>query len=148
MSQLQYAFGSFDPAKGIGAGRAAVPNPAFDNILNEASVTLDKPARDKLLGHAADIAIGQDVAVIPLYFVRAGWAMRSGLRYEESHRCLAGTPGKIPLLSWAPGTSAGYGRLVCCKEFPSGDEAANEAWAVNALSWLSRCRMAPSGRAI
>jgi peptide/nickel transport system substrate-binding protein len=83
MSQLQYCLGTFDAAKGIGAGNPGrYSNPAFDRILDEATVTLDTPARDKLLAQAAELAIGQDVAAIPVYFVRAAWAMRSGLRYD------------------------------------------------------------------
>jgi hypothetical protein len=46
------------------------------------SVTLDKPARDKPLARASELAIGQDVAAIPVYFVRGAWAMRGGLHYD------------------------------------------------------------------
>ena len=83
MSQLQYCLGTFDAAKGVGAGNAGrYSSPEFDKIVTEATVTLDKPARDKLLGQAADIALGKDVAAIPVYFLRAAWAMRKGLSYD------------------------------------------------------------------
>jgi peptide/nickel transport system substrate-binding protein len=83
MSQLHYCLGTFDASKGIGAGNAGrYSSPEFDRIVSEASITLDEKKRNVLLAQAADLAIGKDVAVIPIYFLRAAWGMRKGLIYE------------------------------------------------------------------
>jgi peptide/nickel transport system substrate-binding protein len=82
LSQLQYLLATYDPAKGLGAGNyGRYSNPALDAILAKASVTLDDKARDALLGQAYELAIGQDVAVIPMLFPVTTWAMRKGITY-------------------------------------------------------------------
>jgi peptide/nickel transport system substrate-binding protein len=82
LSQLQYCLGTFDPAHGIGAGNPGrYSNPAFDSIVANAAATLDNTKRAVMLGQAADLAIGHDVAAVPLYFLVATWGMRKGITY-------------------------------------------------------------------
>lgn len=56
-----------DPARGRGAfNRGVYSNPAFDSVLDQALVTLDRNAREALLIKATDIAF-RDYAVMPLH---------------------------------------------------------------------------------
>lgn len=83
LSQLQYLLGTWDPAKGIGAGNLGrYSNPKLDAILDQASGTLDDTKRAALIASAFDLAIGQDVAVIPMLFAVTAWGMHKGLSYS------------------------------------------------------------------
>ena len=83
MSQLQYCLGTFNPERGLGAGNPGrYSNPEFDAMLNEASSTLDNARRAAILAKAVELAIGKDVASIPIYHLVAAWGMRKGLVYE------------------------------------------------------------------
>jgi peptide/nickel transport system substrate-binding protein len=83
LSQLQYLLNTFDPEKGLGAGNyGRYSNPKLDAILAQAAVTLDDTARNALTAQAYDLAIGQDVAVIPMLFPVTSWAMDRGLSYS------------------------------------------------------------------
>jgi peptide/nickel transport system substrate-binding protein len=83
LSQLQYLLNTFDAAKGLGAGNyGRYSNPKLDAILGKASVTIDDNARNTLLAEAYELAIGDDVAVIPMLFPVTSWAMRKGITYD------------------------------------------------------------------
>ncbi len=83
MSQLFYCLGTYNAARGIGAGNAGrYSNPQFDAMLDQASGTLDDKARAGILAKAADLAIGKDIAVVPIYHLVAAWGMRKGLSYS------------------------------------------------------------------
>ncbi|MEO8859198.1 MAG: ABC transporter substrate-binding protein [Burkholderiaceae bacterium] len=70
-----------DPAKGMGVVNwSKYCNPKLDAILDQALVSMDPPARNKMLVGAADI-ISKDVALIPLHFQVSAWAMKKGLTY-------------------------------------------------------------------
>ena len=82
MSQLQYCLGTFDPERGIGAGNPGrYSNPEFDTLLDTASSTLDDGRRAGILAKAVDLALGRDVAALPIYHLVAAWGMRKGLVY-------------------------------------------------------------------
>ena len=82
LSQLNYILGTFDPARGTGAGNyGRYSNPAFDKILAAASITLDDGARAALVARAYELALGQDVAAIPMLFQITAWGMRKDLSY-------------------------------------------------------------------
>jgi peptide/nickel transport system substrate-binding protein len=82
LSQLQYLLGTFDPEKGIGAGNyGRYSSPHLDAILAKAAVTLNDGARNTLLAEAYELAIGDQVAVIPMIFPVTSWAMRKGISY-------------------------------------------------------------------
>jgi peptide/nickel transport system substrate-binding protein len=79
---LRSALGTIDPARGFGASnRGHYSNPAFDALIGQALVTVDDTKRAALLAQAIDLAIGQDVAIAPLYFQLSVWASRHGLVY-------------------------------------------------------------------
>ncbi len=82
LSQLNYVLGTFDASKGIGAGNyGRYSNPAFDKLLATAGVTLDDGKRAALIAQAYDLALGHDVAAIPMLFQITAWGMRKGLTY-------------------------------------------------------------------
>ena len=79
---LRSALGTIDPARGFGASnRGHYSNPAFDALIEQALGTIDDTKRADLLARAIDLAIGQDVAIAPLYFQLSVWASRKGLVY-------------------------------------------------------------------
>jgi peptide/nickel transport system substrate-binding protein len=82
LSQLNYLLGTFDASKGIGAGNyGRYSNPALDKLLAEAGGTLDGGKRAALIAQAYDLALGQDVAAIPMLFQITAWGMRKGIAY-------------------------------------------------------------------
>jgi peptide/nickel transport system substrate-binding protein len=82
LSQLTYLLGTFDASKGIGAGNyGRYSNPVLDKILATASVTLDDGKRAALIAQAYELALGQDVATIPMLFQITAWGMRKGISY-------------------------------------------------------------------
>jgi peptide/nickel transport system substrate-binding protein len=82
LSQLNYLLGTFDASKGIGAGNyGRYSNPALDKLLATASVTLDDGKRAALVAEAYELALGQDVAAIPMLFQITAWGMRKGISY-------------------------------------------------------------------
>jgi peptide/nickel transport system substrate-binding protein len=79
---LTYLLGTFDASKGIGAGNyGRYSNPTLDKILAAASVTLDDGKRAALIAQAYELALGQDVAAIPMLFQITAWGMRKGIFY-------------------------------------------------------------------
>jgi peptide/nickel transport system substrate-binding protein len=82
LSQLTYLLGTFDASKGIGAGNyGRYSNPALDKLLAMASVVLDDSKRAALIAQAYELALGQDVAAIPMLFQITAWGMRRGITY-------------------------------------------------------------------
>ncbi len=82
LSQLNYVLGTFDASKGIGAGNyGRYSNPALDKILATASVTMDDAKRAALIARAYELALGEDVATIPMLFQITAWGMRKGIAY-------------------------------------------------------------------
>jgi peptide/nickel transport system substrate-binding protein len=79
---LRSGLGTVDPVRGFGASnRGRYSNPAFDSLIEQALGTVDDTKRAELLARAIDLAIGQDVAIVPLYFQLSVWASRRGLIY-------------------------------------------------------------------
>jgi peptide/nickel transport system substrate-binding protein len=79
---LRSALGTIDPARGFGASnRGHYSNPTFDALIEQALSTVNDTRRADLLARAIDLAIGQDVAIIPLYFQLSVWASHRGLAY-------------------------------------------------------------------
>jgi peptide/nickel transport system substrate-binding protein len=82
LSQLVYLLGTFDASKGIGAGNyGRYSNPALDKLLATAGVTLDDGKRAAIIAQAYDLALGRDVAAIPMLFQITAWGMRKGISY-------------------------------------------------------------------
>lgn len=72
-----------DPATGFGTfNRGHYSNPAVDGPLGEALRTMDETRRNALTAQAMRVAV-EDLAVIPLMYVRVNWAgMRNKVRYD------------------------------------------------------------------
>jgi peptide/nickel transport system substrate-binding protein len=82
LSQLNYLLGTFNAAKGIGAGNyGRYSNPELDKLLAMAGVTLDDGKRAAIVAQAYDLALGKDVAAIPMLFQITAWGMRKGIAY-------------------------------------------------------------------
>jgi peptide/nickel transport system substrate-binding protein len=82
LSQLNYLLGTWDAGKGIGAGNyGRYSNPALDQLLAAATVTLDDGKRAALVAQAYEMALGKDVAAIPMLFQITAWGMRKGIAY-------------------------------------------------------------------
>jgi len=56
-------------------------NPEMDALVAEAEQTLDDNKRSKLLIQAADIALNQDQALLPLQYEMTVWAMKKDIDY-------------------------------------------------------------------
>ncbi|WP_263772069.1 ABC transporter substrate-binding protein [Propionivibrio soli] len=81
-SPLRGVLATTDKDKGLGASNwSSYSNPKFDATLVEALSTIDDKKREKLFQDAAEIAIKNDHAIIPLYNQVATWASRKGIRY-------------------------------------------------------------------
>lgn len=82
LSQLNYLLGTYNAAKGIGAGNyGRYSNPELDKILAKAGVTLDDGKRAEIIAEAYELALGQDVAAIPMLFQITAWGMKKGIGY-------------------------------------------------------------------
>ena len=81
---LRSILATYDPKNGNGAlNRTRYSNPAFDATLDRAMSEFDETRRNALLAQATEIAIG-DQAMIPLYWQKAIWAGRPGVRFEAN----------------------------------------------------------------
>lgn len=81
-SPLRGVLATTDKDKGLGTSNwSSYSSPQYDAVLAEALRTADDKKREKLFQDAAQIAIGQDFAIIPLYNQVATWAARKGVRY-------------------------------------------------------------------
>ena len=80
-SPLRALIACEDPTKGMGVVNwSKYCNPKVDEILFKALVTMDDPARSKILQEAASI-VSDEVALIPLYFQVSAWAVKKGIVY-------------------------------------------------------------------
>lgn len=62
------AIGTDDPSKPTtGDNRGRYSNPKFDELIDKAGATLDEAERTKLYQEAEKIAIGEDLALIPIF---------------------------------------------------------------------------------
>ena len=82
MDMLKYLSQTFNADKGVGAGnRGRYSNARFDQLIEQAYGTTDEAKRNALIVEATEIAIGQDVALVPLYWPLNTWGTRKGLSY-------------------------------------------------------------------
>lgn len=82
MDMLKYMTATYNPQKGWGNGnRGRYSNPRFDQLLEQAYGTLDDAKRNALLAEATELAIGEEVAFVPLYWALNTWGARKGLAY-------------------------------------------------------------------
>lgn len=80
-SPLSSLLATFDKAKGRGASnRGRYSNPEMDKLLDQALMTNDDDAREKLLIKATEVSVG-DLGIIPLHYQVNTWATKKGLRY-------------------------------------------------------------------
>src|SRR5262249_47413037 len=83
LSQLNYLLGTYSVAKGIGAGNyGRYSNPELDVILAKAGIALDDGKRAEIIAEAYELALGRDVAAIPMLFQITAWGMRKGITYN------------------------------------------------------------------
>ena len=67
--------------KNAGQGnRGRYSNPEFDKALNDARITLNDGAREKLLQKAMTVSM-DELGVIPLFFIANTWAMKKDFSY-------------------------------------------------------------------
>jgi peptide/nickel transport system substrate-binding protein len=77
---LPIVIGTRDPAHGSGQiNFAGYSNPKVDELINEASRTVDDPARAALIQQASRIVYAQDYAVLPIYVERVAYGVRQPL---------------------------------------------------------------------
>ena len=82
-SALRSMLATFDAARGLGSvNRGRYSNSAFDTGLIAAMRELDSAKRERGLQVVAELAIGGDVAVVPLHMQKNVWGMRPGLRHD------------------------------------------------------------------
>jgi peptide/nickel transport system substrate-binding protein len=78
LNGLTGVLATYDAAKGTGSlNRARYSNPAFDEVLRQASAEFDETKRGALLAEATKIAM-DDAAILPLYWQKLYWAARKG----------------------------------------------------------------------
>ena len=67
-----------------GSNRTQYSNPAFDALLMKGLAEFDETRRNAYFADAARLAIRDDVGIIPLYWQKAFWAARPGVRFEAN----------------------------------------------------------------
>jgi len=81
-SPLKSLLATHDKSKGMGASnRGRHSSPKMDALLNEALATVDDAKREKLLAEATEVAIGENMGIIPLHYQVNTWASRKGIKY-------------------------------------------------------------------
>ena len=81
-SGLRSLLATRDPDKGMGVNnRGHYSNPAVDQQLSQALVTMDEKKREALIQQAAETAMN-DTALIPIHYEVSTWATAKGLRYS------------------------------------------------------------------
>jgi len=81
---LRSVLATYDPRTGMGAlNRVRWSNPKFDHLLGEAAVEFDESKRNELLADATRVAM-QDVALIPLYWIKLYWASRGDITFQPN----------------------------------------------------------------
>ena len=79
---MTYLLATYDKEKGMGAGnRGRFSNAQYDQLLAEALRTIDDQKREALLRRATEIAIGDELGLIPLYYQVNVWATRGSLTF-------------------------------------------------------------------
>jgi peptide/nickel transport system substrate-binding protein len=80
-SSLRSLLATRDPDKGMGVNnRGRYSNPAFDQLLGQALVTMDDRKREGMIQQAAEVAMN-DTGLIPIHFEVSTWATLKGFRY-------------------------------------------------------------------
>jgi peptide/nickel transport system substrate-binding protein len=80
-SSLRSLLATFDREKGMGVtNRGRYSNPALDQLLNTALITMDDRKREALIQQAAELAMN-DTALIPIHYEVSTWATSKGYRY-------------------------------------------------------------------
>lgn len=81
-SPLRALVATPDPARGMGGtNRGRYSNPAMDELLQQAMVTVDDEERESLLRQAVREVMG-DFGIVPLHYEVSPWGFRTGLTYE------------------------------------------------------------------
>ena len=79
---MTYLLATYNKEKGMGAGnRGRFSNPQYDSLLDEALRTIDDTKREQLLQQATEIAIGDQLGLIPLYYQVNVWGTRKGMTF-------------------------------------------------------------------
>lgn len=79
---LPIVVGTRDLARGSGQiNFAGYSNPTVDSLIDQASRTVDDPARAALVQQAGRIAYAEDYAVLPIYVERVAYGVRKPLVY-------------------------------------------------------------------
>ncbi len=82
IAALRALLGTRGASDGSGtANRGRYSNPTLDSLLDRAGAEIDREKLRALAAEATELAIA-DLALIPLYFQPAVWALRSGLTME------------------------------------------------------------------
>ena len=83
LGMLEVLLHTHDRDRGLGwNNRGRYSNPEVDEIIVQARQTIDPAAREALEQQAAQLAVGVDKALLPLYYQYNTWALREGLTYE------------------------------------------------------------------
>ena len=73
---------TYDKEKGNGSSNRGLYSSAkMEAVLNQALATVDDTKRAALLAQATEIAIGEDMGLIPLHYQVNTWAAKKGLKY-------------------------------------------------------------------
>ncbi|MGN6662489.1 MAG: ABC transporter substrate-binding protein, partial [Achromobacter mucicolens] len=71
-----------NPEAGQGTtNRSRYSNPKMDELVKQASSTMDDAKRAELLSTASNIAM-DDFAMLPVHFELSVWAMKNDIRYQ------------------------------------------------------------------
>ena len=82
-SPLKSLLATHDKTKGMGASnRGRHSDPRVNDVINKALATVDDAKRGALLAKATEIAIGENVGIIPLHYQVNTWATRKGLKFD------------------------------------------------------------------
>jgi peptide/nickel transport system substrate-binding protein len=81
-SPLRSLLTTYDKEKGNGSSNRGLYSSAkMEAVLNKALATVDDTKRAALLAQATEIAIGEDMGLIPLHYQVNTWAAKKGLKY-------------------------------------------------------------------
>ena len=74
---------TFDPARGRGTSNLGrFSNPQLDALIDKAAATFDPAERQAVLEQATRIVFEQDLATIPVFYLKGAWGLRQGLTME------------------------------------------------------------------
>ncbi|MCV0425894.1 MAG: ABC transporter substrate-binding protein [Roseibium sp.] len=84
---LRNGYMTYDIDAGVGAwNRGRYSNREFDNLVQLALQEFDTEKRYDLLRQATEILIGEDMAILPVYFLNATWATRDGFTFDANKK--------------------------------------------------------------